>query len=120
MLVQNTFQYKQCLCILSFCFFLEPPLKTKFSIELPPPHNIKNFSSLTQSYLLKVAKLLVKFSCFKFLVIYNREKHFSLKTFLSLNISDFSFFSMYKLQLKKMHSLQTIETPEKAKNSLRF
>ena len=35
----------------------------------------------------------------KFLIICERKKYFNLKTFLSLNISDFSFFSIYKLQL---------------------
>ena len=51
----------------------------------------KSFSSLTPSYLLKITKLLVKTSQFEVLV--TTEKNiFVYKLFLSLNISDFSFF----------------------------
>ena len=58
------------------------------------PH-VKNFSS--PSHLLKVSKLFLKISQFKFLVM-TEKNIFVCKTFLSLNISDFSLFFIQKLQ----------------------
>ena len=55
--------------------------------------NIKSFSSLIPSHLLKVTKFLVEIFQFEFLVI--AEKNiFACKLFLSLNISDFIFFQI--------------------------
>ena len=55
-------------------------------------------SSLIPSYLLKVTKLLGKISQFEFLVM-TEKNIFAHKLFLSLNISDFDLFFMWKLQL---------------------
>ena len=67
---------------------MNSPLKVGFFSERP---KYQSFSSLTQSHLLKVTKLLVKTSQFEILV--TTEKNiFVYKLFLSLNISDFSFF----------------------------
>ena len=55
------------------------------------PQNIKNFSSLILSYLLKVTKFLGELSQFELLVM--AEKNiFAYKLFLSLRISDFNCF----------------------------
>ena len=80
------------------------------------PKNIKRFSSLTQSYLLKVTKILVKNSQFELLVM-AQEKLFCLLIFLSLTILDFSLFFCVKiatsLPLKKI----PLSPPTSSKNS---
>ena len=68
--------------------FENPPLKSHFSVN---HHNIKTFSSLTPSHLLKVTKFLVKMSYFN---SYDRKITFLFINFLSLNIPDFSLFFM--------------------------
>ena len=55
------------------------------------------FLSFTPSYLLKVTKFLVKMSQFEFLVM-TEQNIFAYTLFLSLNIPDFSFFFIQKLQ----------------------
>ena len=58
------------------------------------PHNIKIFSSFISSFKsLKVTKLLVIISQFKFLFV-TEKNIFVYELFLSLNISDFSLFFM--------------------------
>ena len=65
----------------SIVVFREPSKSWIFHLT----HKISKFSSLTPSYLLKVAKFLVKISQFEFLVM--AEKNiFAYKLFLSLNI----------------------------------
>ena len=49
------------------------------------------------SYILKVTKFLVKISQFEFSVM-TEKNIFVYKLFLSLNISDFNIFFMWKLQ----------------------
>ena len=66
------------------------PLPLKIGFFSKPPIKI---SSLTLSHLLKVTKFLAKISRFKFLVI-TEKNMFVYKLLLSLNISDFSLFSM--------------------------
>ena len=58
------------------------------------PHYIKFFhpQPLNSSHLSKVTKFLVKISQFKYLVM-TEKNAFPYKLFLSLNISDFSYFS---------------------------
>ena len=55
------------------------------------PQNIKRFSSLIPSYLLKVTKFLGEISQFEFLVM-TEKNIFSYKLSLSLNISDLNLF----------------------------
>ena len=58
---------------------------------------ILKFLIFNTNYLLKVTKFLGKISQFEFLVI-TKENIFAYKLFLSLNISDFNLFFMWKLQ----------------------
>ena len=59
--------------------------------------NIKSFSSLTPSYLLKVTKFLLKISQFEL-----QKNIFAYKLFLSLNISDLFFYVKIATPLKKV------------------
>ena len=61
------------------------------------PQNIKSFSSLIPSYRLKVTKFLGDTSQFEFLVM-TEKNIFAYKLFLSLIISNFNFFWVWKLQ----------------------
>ena len=61
------------------------------------PKILKFFSSLTPSYLLQVTKFFVKIFYFEFFVM-TEKNGFAYKRFLSLNISDFNFFCVWKLQ----------------------
>ena len=76
------------------------------------PQNIKVFSFLIPSYLLIVTKFLGKISQFEFL-----KNIFAHKLFLSLNISDFNLFFMWKLQPppspEKSHPLFPSKSPLK-------
>ena len=79
-----------------------PPSLLKVGFFSEPP-KYESFSPIIPSFLLKVTKFLVKISQFEFLV--TTEKNiFAYKLFLSLNISDFNLFFMWKLQtpLKKV------------------
>ena len=64
------------------------PLKVGFFSERP---KYSSFLSLTPSYFSKITKFLVKISQFEFLVMIEKNI-FVYKRFLSLNISDFSYF----------------------------
>ena len=75
-------------------FFVNRPLKIRFFSE---PQKYSSFSSLTPSYLLKITKFLAKVFQFEFFVI-TEKNIFVYKIFLSLNISDFSLYFMWKLQ----------------------
>ena len=72
----------------------------EFTSKSNPPYldRFLIFSSLTPSYLLKVTKFFLKFSQFEFLVMAGKNI-FVYKFFLSLNISGFSLFLLWKLQL---------------------
>ena len=59
--------------------------------------NPQSFSSLIPSYLLKVTKSFGKISQFELLIM-TEKNIFAYKLFLSLNISDFNLFFMWKLQ----------------------
>ena len=61
------------------------------SFSEPPKYS--SFSSLTQSYLLKVTKLLLEISQFEFLAM-TEKIFFAYKLFLSLSISDLNLFFM--------------------------
>ena len=81
---------------------VSPPSKTHTLLSCQPPSpqksaNCPSFSSLTPSYLLKVTKFLFNISEFNFLVV-TEKSIFAYKLFLSLNISDFNLFFMWKLQ----------------------
>ena len=83
------------------------------SFSEPPKY--LSFSSLTQSYLLKVTKLLLEISQFEFLAM-TEKIFFAYKLFLSLSISDLNLFFMWKLQpspLKKVTLLFPSNTPLK-------
>ena len=68
--------------------FCEPPaLKSDFSMN---SQNIKTWSSLIPSYLLKVTKSFGKIPQFEFLVM-TEKNIFACKLFLLLNISDSNF-----------------------------
>ena len=74
-----------------------PPLKTtnpllKVGFFNEPP-KYQSFSSLTQSYLLKVTKFLLEISQFEFLAM-TEKIFFAYKLFLSLSISDLNLFFM--------------------------
>ena len=95
------------------------PLKNTHPSFLPmsPPKSAKcpSFSSFTPHYLLKVTKILVDISQFNFLVV-TEKNVFAYKLFLSLNISDFNLFFMWKSQpppLKNVTSLFPSNTPLK-------
>ena len=60
------------------------------------PQNIKSFSFLIPSCLLKITKSLGKISQFKFLVM-TEKNIFAYELFLSLNISDFHLFFYVKI-----------------------
>ena len=68
------------------------------------PENIKSFSSLKPSNVLKVIKFLGEISQFEFLIM-TEKNIFAYKLaslfllFLSLNISYFNLFFMWKLQI---------------------
>ena len=71
------------------------------------PQNIKSFSFLIPSYLLTVTEFLGKISQFEFLVM-TEKNIFAYKLFLSLNISNFNLFLMWKLHTsphEKSHPL---------------
>ena len=72
-----------------YWFFVNPSLRRIFQ-STPKYYSCL---ALTQSYLLKVTKFLVKISQFAFLVM-SEKNNFAYKLFLSLNISDFSLFFM--------------------------
>ena len=82
------------------------------------PKNIKSFSSLIPSYLLKVTKFLGEISQFEFLV--TAEKNiFAYKLFLSLNISDFILFLFFFLKIgnlpaEKSHLPLSQQPPSKS------
>ena len=96
---------------LLYWFFVNPPIKVRFFSE---PQKYSSFSSLTPSYLLKVAKFLVKISQFEFLVMIEKNI-FAYKLFLSLNISDFNLFLMWKLQPpEKSHPPLSQQNPSKS------
>ena len=61
------------------------------------PENIKSFSSLKPSNVLKVIKFLGEISQFEFLIM-TEKNIFAYKLFSSLNISDFNFLFLWKLQ----------------------
>ena len=92
-------QTVQALCFrqapLYIRFSWTPPLKVGFSVK---PQNNKSFSSITPSYIVKVTKLLVKISQFEFIDMTDKNI-FAFKLFLSLSISDFNLFFMWKLHL---------------------
>ena len=69
-------------------FSRHPPKKSDLSVN---PQNIKVFSSLIPSCLLKVTKSLGKISQFELLIMTEKDI-FAYKLFLSLNISDFNLF----------------------------
>ena len=87
----------------SILVFCESPLKVGFFSEL---QKYESFSSLIPSHLLKVTKFSGQISQFEFLVMTGKNI-FAYKLYLSLNISDFNLFFMWKLQppLKKLPSL---------------
>ena len=96
-----------------YWFFANPLLKVGFFNE-PPKY--QSFSSLTQSYLLKVTKFLLKISQFEFLAM-TEKNTFAYKPFLSLNISDFNNFYVKTATplppLKKVTSLFPSNSPLK-------
>ena len=96
-----------------YWFFVSPLLKVAFFSE-PPKY--QSFSSLTQSYLLKVTNFLLKISQFEFLAI-TEKNTFAYKLFLSLNISDFNTFYVKTATplppLKKATSLFPSNSPIK-------
>ena len=77
-------------------FFHEPlpPTKTRIFLWIP---KILKFFILHPIYLSKVTKFLPKISQFKFLVT-TEQSVFVCKTFLSINVPDFSLFFVEKLQ----------------------
>ena len=86
-----------------YWFFVKNLLKVKLFSEFP---KYWIFSCLTPSYLLKITKFLVKMSHFKFLVMREKNIFDYYEPFLSLNISDFNLFFMWKLQpLEESHPL---------------
>ena len=104
-------------------FQQSPPPLPSILVFRKPPHKSQifqwtqkysSFSSLTPSYLLKVAKFLVKISQFEFLVMIEKNI-FAYKLFLSLNISDFNLFLMWKLQPpEKSHPPLSQQNPSKS------
>ena len=97
----------------SILVFPDPPFPLKVGF-FSKPSKYYNFSSLMPSYLLKVTKFLDKISKFEFLVM-TEKNIFAYKLFLSLNISDFNLFFVWKLQLplKKGTSLFPSNPPLK-------
>ena len=73
---------------------LPPTLKSRIFGWTP---KILSFSSLISTFLLKVSKFLGKISQFEFLVM-TEKNIFAYKLYLSLNISDFNLFFMWKLE----------------------
>ena len=89
----------------------QPPFKNTHPSFLlmshPKSAKCPSFLSFTPYYLLKVTKILVNISQFNFLVV-TKKNIFAYKLFLSLNISDFNSFFMWKFQpppLKNVTSL---------------
>ena len=77
-----------------YWFFVNLAPKVGFFSE---PQKYWSFSSLIPSYLLKVTKFVGKIPHLEFLVM-TEKNIFAYKLFLSLNISDFNLFFMWKLQ----------------------
>ena len=72
----RTFMHVLCNKASNFIVFAKlPPLLKSMNCPSPPP-SFFNFSFFTPSHLLKVTKILVKSSQFKFLIV--TEKHFCL------------------------------------------
>ena len=93
--------------------FSWPPLKVRFFQWTP---KILKFLSLNTILSFKVTKILVKISQFESLVM-TEKNIFAHKHFLSLNISDFNLFFMWKLQTlpqKKVTPLFPSNLPLKA------
>ena len=93
---------------LSLLVFCEPFLKVGLFSE---PQKYQSFSSLTQSYLLKVTKFLVEISQFEFLVM-TEKNIFVHKLFMPLNIQILIYFYV------KIASLLNKVTPSFPANPL--